>query len=87
MAFIQAENHEDSIFHTSTEPDNMVSKRELDAHNHALRNYMNCVNTVKIESSFLRDGWFTGALVVPPMTEVVDSNQFTQKYKFTRHVS
>ena len=83
-AFIQAVNcGRDPIFRQGR---NVVSKEELDAHNHALRNYMNCVNEVRNESSFLKDAWFMSALLVPPMTELVCSELFTTKYKFTTYV-
>lgn len=65
----------------------MVSMHELDAHNNAVANYMNWVGKVRNLSSFLKDGWFTSALVTPPMFEVVGSHErFTQKYKFNRYV-
>jgi hypothetical protein len=67
---------------------NVVSMYELDAHNNAVTNYMNWVQKVRDLSSFLKDGWFTSALVMPPMFEVVYSNEaFTQEYMFNRYVS
>lgn len=47
VAFIEAVNRDcgDPIFGAST-GNNMVSEHELHAHNHALRNYINCVNTI-----------------------------------------
>ena len=84
-AFIQAVNcGRDPIFRQGP---NVVSKEELDAHNHVLRNYMNCMNEVRNELSFLKDAWFTSALLVPLMTELVRSELFTKKYKFTTYVS
>lgn len=76
------------IFDLSTDTNlNMVSKCELDAYNHAVTNYMNWAEKVQCLSSFLKDGWFTGALVAPPMLEVVrDSETLTQKYQFNRYV-
>ena len=48
---------------------------------------VNCVNEVQNELSFLKDAWFTSALLVPPMAELVCSKLFTKKYKFTTYVS
>jgi hypothetical protein len=64
----------------------IVSKRELDPHNNAVANYMNWVEKVQNVSSFLKDVWFTNALVAPPMFEAVDNNKrFRQEYKFNRY--
>jgi len=76
---------EDPIFDASGE-NNMVSTRELDAHNHAVRNYMNWVDIIRGLSSSLKEGWFRSALVAPPMLEVVRTES-TQEYKFNRYVS
>jgi len=76
----------DSVFDTSTAP-NIVSKRELDAHNHAVANYINWVDKIQSLSTYLKAGWFTSALVTPRMFEVIDSNEtFAQKYKVNRYV-
>ena len=67
---------------------NVVSSREIDAHHHAVAGYMNWVQDVQGLSSFLKDGWFSSALVTPAMLELVKANEtFTQEYKFIRHVS
>jgi len=44
----------------------MISKRERDAFNNAVRNYMNWVESIRALSSSLKDGWFKSALVSPP---------------------
>jgi len=75
-----------SIFDTNAGI-NIVSADELDAYNNAVGNYLNWVDKVRDLSSFLKDGWFTSALVTPPMFEVVDHNRrFRQEYKFNRYV-
>ena len=76
----------DQLFDTG-QGTNIVSDHELDAHNNAVANYMNWVDKIRSLSSFLKDGWFTNALVTPPMLEVVDSNEPSrQEYKFNRYV-
>lgn len=63
---------------------NVVSGREIDAHNHAIANYLNWAGTVQDLSSYMKDGWFTSALVAPPMFDVVKSNKTCI---FNRYVS
>ena len=66
----------------------MVSKREVDAFNNAVRNYMNWVESVTALLSSLKDGWFKSALVNPPMLELVDSCRgLKQGYSFNRYLS
>ena len=74
-----------SIFDTSAGP-NVVLPRELDALNRALTNYINWVEDVRNQSSFMKDGWFQAALVTPPMLELVNG-ACNPRYKCDRYVS
>ena len=73
-----------AVFDVQASPgSNMVSRREVDAFNNAVRNYMNWVESVKALSSSLKDGWFKSALVNPPMLELVNSCRgLKQGYSF-----
>lgn len=65
----------------------MVSKREVDAFNNAVRNYTNWVESIKALSSSLKDGWFTSALVNPAMLELVGSSRgLKQGYSFNGYL-
>jgi len=68
------------IFDMSAGSPNVVSMLELDASNHAITNYINWVEAVQRQSSFMKDGWFQAALVTPPMLELVDGTS-NPRYK------
>ena len=74
-----------SIFDTRA-GNNVVSPRELDCVNNAIRNYMHWVEDVRCLSSFMKYGWFQAALVTPPMLELANGT-FSQRYKYDRYVS
>jgi hypothetical protein len=74
------------IFDMSAGRPNVVSMLELDASNHAITNYINWVEAVQRQSSFMKDGWFQAALVTPPMLELVDGTS-NPRYKCDRYVS
>ena len=74
-----------SIFDESAGSPNVVSMLELDALNHAITNYINWVEAVQRQSSFMKDGWFQAALVTPPMLELVGGTS-NPRYKCDRYV-
>jgi hypothetical protein len=77
------------IFETAAPNQNEVSTTELDAFSTVCRSYLNWVKKVIDRSSFLKDGWFTSALVTQPMLELVHCNPTTlrHKYEFNRYAS
>jgi hypothetical protein len=82
---VAAVHLEQSIFDMSAGT-NVVSVQELDALNHAITNYINWAEAVRRQSSFMKDGWFQGALVMPPMLELVNGRS-NPHYKCDRYVS
>lgn len=65
---------------------NEVSMHEVDAFNSVGGNYLNWAAKIVDGSSFFKDGWFTSALVAPPMLELAHEFESLQRvYVFNRY--
>jgi hypothetical protein len=83
---IAVTDHE-SVFGASGGEGAEVSQSELEAFAQAVTVYTGRVKEVKELSSSMKDGWFTDALVAPPMLDVAaDSQKLIQRYRFDWYV-
>jgi hypothetical protein len=74
-----------SIFNImGNEEDNQVSRFELDAFDNLAGNHLTWAERVAQGSSSLKDTWFSSAMMIPPMLEIISEPSLQRTWDFNK---